>query len=310
MPEAALGTVNTPKSPYGPVGPWSHHFAEVKGVRLHYVRQGAGFPVILLHGWPGFWYEWAPVIPALAQHYDVIVPDLRGFAYSDKPDLPPEEGYNRSVVAADIAGLAGGLGFRHVAVVAHDIGATVAQPLAREQPELVAHLVLFDPPYPGIGRRWREPGHVREMWYQIFHTLAWAEELVGASREATTLYLRHFLTHWSHRAEWVTEEELQHYVDAYSQPGALRGGFNYYRAREGTRTGESEIPPATVSIPQPTLVLWGEADPILPIAWADRLPEYFPKLTFKRIPAVGHFMMREAPELVVKEVLDFLAPCR
>ena len=73
----------------GPAGPWTHHEATVDGVRLHYVRQGAGTSVLLLHGWPGFWYEWAPVIPALAARHTVIVPDLRGFAYSDKPDVPP-----------------------------------------------------------------------------------------------------------------------------------------------------------------------------------------------------------------------------
>ncbi len=294
----------------GPDGPWSHHFAVVGGVRLHYVRQGAGFPVILLHGWPGFWYEWAPVIPALAARHDVIAPDLRGFAYSDKPDLPPEEGYSRTTVAAEIAALAGQLGFDRVAVVAHDIGATVAQPLARHHAERIARLVLLDPPYPGIGRRWREPGHAREIWYQIFHTLPWAEELVGASRAATARYLRHFLTHWSHRKGWVTEAELAHYVDAYAQPGALRGGFQYYRARERTRTSEGEIPPAEFAVPVPTLVLWGEADPILPVAWADRLGEYFPQLTLKRVPEVGHFMMREAPERLIEEVLEFFAPLR
>jgi len=141
--------------------------------------------------------------------------------------------------------------------VAHDIGATVAQPLARRHPDLVAGLVLLDPPYPGIGRRRREPAHVREIW-----------------------------------PAWVTETELRHYVDAYSQPGALRGGFHYYRARERTRTSEGEIPPGELPVPVPTRVLWGEADPILPVAWADRLPEYFPQLTLARVPGVGHFMMR------------------
>ena len=296
--------------PGGPRGPWTHHFATVDGVRLHYVRQGRGVPVILLHGWPGFWYEWAPVIPPLAAHHDVIVPDLRGFAYSDKPDLPPEQGYNRPTVAEEIAGLVRQLGLSRVAVVAHDIGATVAQPLARAHPDLVPRLVLFDPPYPGIGRRWREPTHVREIWYQVFHTLPWAEELVGASPAATAVYLRHFLTHWSHRKAWVTDAELAHWVEAYSQPGSLRGGFHYYRARERTRTSEGEIPPAQLAVPVTTLVLWGEGDPVLPVAWADRLPEYFPRLTLKRVPEVGHFMMREAPEIVVHEVLEFLAPLR
>ena len=282
----------------------------VDGVRLHYVRQGRGAPLLLLHGWPGFWYEWAPVIPALAAQHDVIVPDLRGFAYSDKPDLPAEEGYARAVVAEEIAGLLRQLGVDRATVVAHDIGATVAQPLARAHPDLVPRLVLFDPPYPGIGRRWREPTHVREIWYQVFHTLPWAEALVGASREATAIYLRHFLTHWSHRPEWVSADELAHWVDAYSQPGALRGGFQYYRARERTRTAEGEIPPARLAVPVPTLVLWGEADPVLPVAWADRLPEYFPALALERVPDVGHFMMREAPSLVVERVLAFAAPLR
>lgn len=292
----------------GPKGPWAHHFVTLDGVRLHYVRQGEGFPVVLLHGWPGFWYEWAPAIPPLAARHTVIAPDLRGFAYSDKPALPPEAAYKRDTVAEEIAALARQLGFARIAVVAHDIGATVAQPLARSHPDLIARLVLFDPPYPGIGRRWREPGHVREVWYQIFHTLPWAEELVGASREATALYLRHFLTYWSHRKGWVTEDELAHYVEAYSQPGALRGGFGYYRAFERFRTAQGEIPPAQLAVRVPTLVLWGEADPILPIAWADRLPEYFPDLTFKPVPECGHFLMREHPELAVQELFDFLSP--
>lgn len=294
----------------GPAGPWRHDVATVHGVRLHYVRQGAGAPVVLLHGWPGFWYEWAPVIAPLARHHDVIVPDLRGFAYSDKPDLPPEAGYSRDVVARELAVLLGVLGLGRVAVVAHDIGATVAQPLARLRPDLAARLVLFDPPYPGIGRRWREPGHVREIWYQVFHTLPWAEALVGVSRDAIRIYLRHFLTHWSARKEWVTDAELEHWVEAYAQPGALRGGFSYYRARERTRTSEGEIPPAQFRVSVPTLVLWGEGDPVLPVAWADRLPEYFSALTLERVPDVGHFMMREAPELVVEKVLAYLAPLR
>jgi pimeloyl-ACP methyl ester carboxylesterase len=282
----------------------------VNGVRLHYVRQGHGFPVILLHGWPGFWYEWAPVISPLAAHHDVIVPDLRGFAYSEKPELPADEGYRSDVVARDIAALAAHLRLGEVAVVAHDIGARVAQPLAIQFRALVSRLVLFDPPYPGIGRRWREPAHVREIWYQIFHTLPWADQLVGATRETTAIYLRHFLTHWSHRKDWLTPDELQHWVDAYSQPGALRGGFNYYRASERTRVTDAERPAETFRVETDTLVLWGENDPILPVAWADRLPEYFPRLTLERIPGVGHFMMREAPPVLVDRVLGFLAPLR
>jgi len=104
----------------------------------------------------------------------------------------------------------------------------------------------------------------------------------------------------------VTEAELAHWVDAYSQPGALRGGFAYYKAFERVRTTQGDAPAETLRVEAPTLVLWGEADAILPVAWADRLPEYFSKLTLKRIASVGHFMMREAPDLVVDEVRAFL----
>src|SRR3989442_7468287 len=152
----------------GPAGPWKHELVSVDGVRLHYVRQGAGSPVLLLHGWPGFWYEWAPVIPPLAAHHDVIVPDLRGFAYSDKPDVPPEAGYARDVVAREIVGFARTLGLARIAVVAHDIRATVALPLAPQPPRLVSRLLLFAPPYPGLGRRWPGPRHPRAPRYQSF----------------------------------------------------------------------------------------------------------------------------------------------
>lgn len=276
-------------------------------MRLHYVRQGRGAPLLLLHGWPGFWYEWAPVIPGLAARHDVIVPDLRGFAYSDKPDVPPEEGYSREFAAREVAAFVRGLGLKSVAIVAHDIGATVAQPMALMFRELVTRLVLFDPPYPGIGRRWREPSHTREIWYQIFHTQPWAHEVVGASREATRTYLRHFLTHWSGKKDWVTDAELEHWVDAYSRPGALRGGFAWYKAFDRVRTRQADVPAEKLRITQPTLVLWGDSDSILPIEWADRLPEYFASLTLKRVDGVGHFMMREAPDFVVKETLAFLS---
>ena len=118
--------------------------------------------------------------------------------------------------------------------------------------------------------------------------------------------MRHFLTHWSGRKEWVTDAELEHWVDAYSQPGALRGGFAYYKAFERSRTIQGVQPAAEFQVPVPTLVLWGDSDAILPLAWTDRLPEYFPKLTIKRVPGVGHFMMREAPETVVDGVLAYL----
>ena len=205
---------------------WNHQFAQVNDIRLHYVRQGSGTPVLLIHGWPGFWFEWNKNIPPLAERFDVVAPDMRGYAYSDKPDLPPEEGYTDAAMAEDIAALIRELGFERVSIVAHDFGAVWTQRFARTHPELLERLVLFNPPYPGIGGRYFEMPQPFETWYMIFHQQPWAEDIVGASRASTETYLRHFLRHWSHDTDVFPDEEIAEFVEAYSQPGALRGGFN------------------------------------------------------------------------------------
>ncbi len=282
---------------------FTHHHAQVGEVRIHYVREGKGTPVLLLHGWPGFWFDWHLNIPELARRFDVIAPDLRGFGYSDKPDIPPEKGYTDKAHAADVMGLIRELKLGVVDIVAYDIGAIVAQCFALEYPGALRRLVLFDPPYPGIGMRWFDPGHLQETWYQSFHQLQLAEDLVGSSRRATELYLRHFLGHWSYDKRLFSDEEVDRYVEAFSQPGALRGGFNNYRAFR--RAPTVALTPGW-KIEHPTLVLWGDSDAIIPIAWSDNLKDYFTKLTFKKLERCGHFCQREAPEDVNREIAAFL----
>lgn len=283
--------------------PWNHQFAEVNGVRLHYVRHGEGTPVVLVHGWPGFWFEWNANIMPLAERFDVIAPDMRGFAYSDKPDLPPEEGYTDRVMADDLAALVRSLGFERVHMVAHDFGASWAQRFARSHPDLLEKLVLFNPPYSGIGGRWFQMPQIFESWYMIFHQQPWAEDIVGASKASVETYLRHFLRHWSHDTDAFPDEEIAEFVEAYSQPGAVRGGFNCYRAalRGGGGGGD------TGKIETPTLVLWGDSDPILRFEWSDNLGDVFADFTLKKMEGLGHFMHREAPDRVNKEIVAFLS---
>lgn len=280
----------------------THHYTTVNGVKLHYVRQGKGEPLLLIHGWPGFWYEWHKNIPALAEHYDVIVPDMRGFAYSDKPDLAPEVGYADTAFAEDIRAFIDFYHFDKVRIVSHDFGAVWVQRFARMYPERLHKLVLFDPPYAGIGARWFQMPHLFNAWYQLFHQQPWAEDLVGSSREATRIYISHFLSAWSANKDLWTKDEIEAYVEAYSQPGALRGGFNCYRA--AFRGGLSAS--GDLTIKTPTLVLWGDGDSILPYEWSDNLPQFFPNLTLKKMEGVGHFMMREAPERVNDEIIAFM----
>ena len=287
-----------------PITDADHHYVTANGVELHYVRMGAGEPLLLIHGWPGFWYEWRLNIEALAAHYDVIVPDMRGYAYSDKPDLAPEVGYTDTAFAGDIRALADALQLDKLRIVSHDFGAIWTQKFARLYPERLHKLMLFDPPYPGIGPRWFQLPHTLNTWYQLFHQLPLAEELVGSSAKATEVYLRHFLSAWSRDKNLWTDEDIAAYVDAYSQPGALRGGFNCYRA---ALRGGAFSTGGTPKVTTPTRILWGDSDSILPFEWSDNLGDTFENFELKKIENAGHFMMREVPAVVNAEVLDFMA---
>jgi pimeloyl-ACP methyl ester carboxylesterase len=282
---------------------FQHHNVTINNLNYHYVRQGSGAPLLLIHGWPGFWYEWHLNIGPLSERFDVVVPDMRGFAYTDKPGVAPMEGYTDAHFAEDIRALCDALGFDKVRIVSHDFGAVWTQKFARTYPDRVEKLVLFDPPYPGIGLRWFEFPQTLHSWYMIFHQMPWAEDLVGATRDSTRIYVSHFLQAWSHNKQLWTNEEIDEYVEAFSQPGAIRGGFNCYRAALGGGGGAG----GDQKIETPTLILWGEGDAILPYAWSDKIPDYFANHTLKKVEAAGHFMMREQPDSVNAEIIAFLS---
>lgn len=286
---------------------WNHHFVHANGIRVHYVRHGAGFPLILLHGWPGFWYVWRKNILPLAEHFDVIVPDQRGFGDTDKPDVPAVGGYDKQVRAEDLRGMADALGLERFGIVTHDIGSWVAQVFALRYPERVPRMVLFDMAYPGIGDRWRAPDHIKEIWYTYFHQQPWAAQLVGASRDSVRTYFRHFLGHWAHDGH-TFDEDLEIWVDTYMKPGNLQGGFNWYVAVDAERTAmmRGEAPRQPV-IDTPTRILWGASDKVLKVAWADRLGEYFSNYTFTPVPEAGHFLQYEQPDLFNAEVIRHFA---
>lgn len=289
---------------------WGHAFGpgSEEGARLHYVRQGRGDPVVvLLHGWPGFWYDWRRVLPLLAgEGIEVVVPDFRGFGGSDKPDLPPERFATEGVYAADVLALLDHLEIGRCIIVGHDIGAVVAQAVARQRPQLVSALALFNPSYPGVGERRYEPSAQREMWYQHLHVLPWSDRLVGRDRATVELYLSHFYDHWVGRKESVRPQEFQAIVDTFARPGAMRSSLGWYRARAAERarrgTTHSQTPE---KIACPTVVLWGELDPVFPPEWSDRLGEFFPKLVgLRRLPGVGHFVPFEAPEEALEAIRE------
>ena len=289
---------------------WGHAYGPgADGVRLHYVRRGHGEPVVLLHGWPGFWYDWRRVIVPLAEEVDVMALDFRGFGDSDKPEGNPTELYTADRLGADVLALLDHLGVGRFVVVGHDTGAVIAQVLARTIPERVCALVLFNPPHSAIGDKPQESASQRESWYHHFHALPWSDQLVGFSRATTELYLRHFYDHWVGNKDSVRPEEFEAIVDAFARPGALRASFGWYRA-----TYEEETDPSARAtkdpILLPTVVRWGERDPVKPAAWAEGIEQTFPDLDFRFVPGVGHFVPFEAPEETVTAIRMALSLAR
>lgn len=288
--------------------PLNHEHADVNGIELHYVREGSGFPLVLLHGWPEFWRTWRKNIPELADSFDVIVPDLRGFGDSEKPDVPALEGYTLDDHVEDVDALMAELDIEEFGIVSHDLGAYVAQSFARKYPERLRGLFFFDCPYPGIGDRWLQPEHIGEIWYQSFNQQPWAASLVGATRETCELYIGHFLDHWAGDSHTFDAEDREAWIDTYLQPGNLQGGFNWYiTADERRKRVMGEGAPSMPTIEVPTRILWGAQDPILNSEWADRLNEYFSDYRFDTVSDAGHFAHYEKPALANEEITAFFS---
>lgn len=283
----------------------SHDQVRANGVTLHVARAGAGRPLLLMHGWPEFWWTWEPVMQRLAGRFTLIAPDFRGFGDSEKPagDAPSTEA-GSPVLAQDMIALLDALKVERVGLVGHDVSGMVVQEMGRAAPGRLAGIFCFDCPHPQIGRRWLDGGHVREIWYQNFHQLPWAAKLVGHSRETCRLYFEHFLRHWSVRQDWVAEA-LDPWIDNFMKPGNLQGGFNWYisqnAARMSAMRGERQAAP---KITVPACVRWGDSA-VLPAAWGDTLGEVFADLDFAPLPGAGHFPHREDPDRAAREIGAF-----
>ncbi|MGP4014428.1 alpha/beta fold hydrolase [Saccharopolyspora sp. 5N708] len=275
----------------------------VDGFELCYDRVGQGPGVVLLHGWPGDRIDYRDVVPLLADSAEVVVPDLRGFGDSDKHDADPAQQYSAAAQARSVAGLIEELGLRRPVVAGYDVGSRVAQALAAARPELVGALVLA-PPLPGVGQRILGAHAQREFWYQAFHQLPLAEQLIDGEPQAVRDYLTHFWTHWSGPQYELDPAHLDHLVAVYGPPGAFTASIAWYRAGAGTvaRSMAEVAPQRRQRVSVPTTVLWPEHDPLFPRTWSDRLGEFFSDTDIRFIDGVGHFLPMESPRLFAAAV--------
>ncbi|MEV4335435.1 alpha/beta hydrolase [Streptomyces sp. NPDC049597] len=273
----------------------------VDGVRLHYVRAGSGPLLVLLHGWPQTSLCWRPVLAELAADYTVVAPDLRGYGLSDKP----VSGYDKRRMAADMAHLVEALGFERAAVVGHDRGARVAHRWALDRPDQVERLALLDVvPTREMFRR-LDASVASGYWHWLFHLQPdLPERLVGHDVRG---YLEYFYERWTYNRHGLAPEAVDAYVEAFSRPGALRAGFDDYRAQEQDLALDDADYAAGRRLAMPVLALWGS------VGLPARLPAleiwraYAEDVSGAEIPECGHFIAEERPEALVEHLRGFLA---
>ncbi|NQW08368.1 MAG: alpha/beta hydrolase [Alphaproteobacteria bacterium] len=276
-------------------------FLDLPDIKIAYRREGAGPPLVFLHGWPEWSGIWRRNLPVLRDRFEVVAPDLRNFG-----DSVGEQAADIDHYVADLEALVDYLGYDRFGLVSHDVGAFLAQDYARRHPDRLAGLFFFDCPHFGLGRRWVEGGQVREIWYQSFHQLPLAEELVGASRASCRAYFRHFLAHWA-RDPSAFDDVLEEWVDNFLKPGRLAGGFRWYSVAAERRLkamdGGSQEQRAKIQIP--AYSLWGAHDPILRADWQPTLAEVFADIELDIAPKAGHFVAWEQPKLANERIARF-----
>ncbi len=312
-----------------------HHEVEANGARFHVAEAGTGAPLLLLHGWPEYWATWQPMMDRLGGRFRLLVPDLRGFGESDKPSRP----FGPAQHAADMAALIETLRLAPVGIVAHDVGASVAQELARRRPppppppgvvkrrdtggpeggawvalvlarrrpDLVRALFFFNLVYPGIGARFTTPDHLRFVWHTYFNQSDLAPRLLRSSADGVRLFVEHLVRLWAHRDDAVDDTFIAALATNLARPGNLEGGFDYYRGAAVERARVSGGGEEPVPIGAPTCVRWTEGDRALPLAWSDRLPDFFTDLDFASFSEAGHFPHHEQPDRAAAEIAGFFS---
>jgi pimeloyl-ACP methyl ester carboxylesterase len=277
---------------------FDHHFTAVDGVRIHHVDGGSstGEPVVLLHGWPQTWYVWRKVMPGLAAAgYRVIAADYRGAGDSSRP----AGGYDKATMADDVRQLLDELALDRAHVVGRDIGVMVGFALAAQWPERVASLTMLDVPIPGTAA-WDQAKADPQTWHFGLHRQRDVAEMLVTGREYE--YLSTFYRARTQVAGAITDDDLAVYARAYAAPGALRAGFELYRAFDEDEQVLGKL--QTNKLPMPVLAMAGELDNATLIA--DMARDLATDVTSAVVPGGGHWTPEENPVFLLERLLDFL----
>jgi pimeloyl-ACP methyl ester carboxylesterase len=279
-------------------------YADLGEVQLHYVEAGDGPLVVLLHGFPEFWYGWRLQIQALAAAgFRVVVPDMRGYNLSSRPK--GVDSYGIEKLAGDVRDLVHERGAQSALLAGHDWGGSVAWATAMNHPEIVDRLAILNAAHPRkLSEGLHHPGQLRKSWYFFFFALP---DLPDAIVHANDW---HFFRHFLHDARPAyTAEEMDRYIEAWSQPGAATGMINYYRS--SVRTPAKKAEAAIHPIKAPTLVIWGQRDAYLGQELAEPEHDDVPGLErVERLSEASHWVHHDDAERVNQLLTNFFAPAQ
>jgi len=279
----------------------THREIDTNGLTLHAVVAGPanGDPLVLLHGFPEFWYGWRNQIPALAAAgYRVIVPDQRGYNLSDKPE--GLDAYRLTVTAADAVGILDSLGYDSARFVGHDWGAAVLWQTLLEYPDAVDRAVTMNVPHPAVFDEYlTKPKQTLRSSYMFLFQVPYLSELLLTGNDCWGF--RQFLA-TTNSEDAFTARDLERYREAWTRPGAATAMVNWYRAL--LRRDPGGVP--TMTVEPPTMVLWGAQDPLLHREMAERSAEFCAEGTLETVEEATHWIQHEVPDLVNDRLIEFL----
>ena len=254
--------------------------------------------VVLLHGFPEFWYGWHRQIEPLATAgFRVIVPDQRGYNLSTKPSGVAS--YALTELVSDVIAIADQLGQEKIFLAGHDWGAAVAWSTALLHPQRITKLAVLNVPHPSVMRKFlsTRPRQFLRSWYIFFFQLPWLPEALFS---AFNFHIGSRSLLRSSRPGTFSTEDLAQYRAAWSQPGALTGMINWYRALFHTR---AKFPDKTVRVP--ARILWGQRDAFLLAEMAHESLRYCTNAELFTFPNATHWLQHEEPARVSELMIDF-----
>ncbi|HLG74831.1 MAG TPA: alpha/beta hydrolase [Ktedonobacteraceae bacterium] len=286
---------------------FEHRQIETSGASIHLVKQGTGFPLLLLHGYPETHVMWHRIAARLAEQFTVVAPDLRGYGDSSKPDSGPDHApYSKRAMAQDLVEILDHLGYQECFVVGHDRGGRVGHRMALDHPHCVKKLAVLDiaPTYTMYMRTDKAFATAYYHWFFLIQPSDLPERLIGSQPE---YYLRRCLASWSADPTAFTPEAVAEYLRCFSNPATIHATCEDYRAAATIDLQHDEAD-LERKVTCPVLVLWGERGVVgrtydVVETWRERANE----VSGKALPG-GHFLPEEAPEQTYEALLEFLAP--